>query len=208
MVLLANLQDSFATDQIATLWPNFSGSVSVTGGRARVTTDTGFNRLKSAASYTIDGSMAFVQVFCPAQGGATTDANAELMINSGTDGTDAGFTFNAVGNTLTMKDMSGFFDPSAVSITYSSTSHRWWRLQLEAGNWLWDTSPDGITWTNQRTSTAPSWATSGVTLSVALQSHRNNGTNDFAEFDNFNYIAKVPPATLVQRAAIIRASTI
>jgi D-alanyl-D-alanine dipeptidase len=102
--------------------------------------------------------------------------------------------------------MSGFFDPGAVSITYSSTTHRWWRIMLSGGNWVWDTSPDAITWTNQRTSTAPSWATSGTTLSVALASHRDAGTNDFSEFDNFNYIAKTPPPKVINQAALIRAS--
>lgn len=53
---------------------------------------------------------------------------------------------------------------SFTSTAYNSTAHRWLRLRHEtAGNrMLWQTSPDGITWTTQRTVT--SWSTLGFNM--------------------------------------------
>lgn len=35
------------------------------------------------------------------------------------------------------------------SVTYSATTHLWWRIRESGGNTLWDTSADNVTWTNQ-----------------------------------------------------------
>ncbi len=185
MALFHTLRDDFTTDQLATLWPDSFGTRSVTGGRLRVGCDTGFSAAQSDNIYELTGSQALVQVFPPAVGGATIEVIAEMFVVSGTGGTDAGFSVNLVTGVLSFLDRVGGSDASPTTVTYSSTTHRWWRLQLTGGNLVWSTSPDGDTWTTRRTSTAPAWS-SGTTLAVNLLCHRNNGTNDFGEFDNFN----------------------
>lgn len=184
MALFHTLRDDFATDQLATLWPDSFGGVSVTGGRCRVTCDTGFSAAQSDNVYELTGSKALVQVFPPAAGGGS-NVIAEMFIVSGTGGTDAGFSLSVDTGVLSFLDRVGFSDPSPVTVTYSSTDHRWWRIQRTGGNLVWSTSSDGDTWTTRRTSTAPAWS-AGTTLAVNLLCHRDSGTNDFGEFDNFN----------------------
>lgn len=207
MPLTSTLQDNFDVDRLATNWPGSFGAVSVTNGRAQITTDTGYTALQSDQVFTFNGSYVFAQMFMPAAGGATTEAFVELVIQSGTGGTDIIFGYNAVTNLLTMANRAGYFDGGAVTLAYNSTTHRWLRMSLTGGNILWDTSPDGITWTNRRTGAASAWATSGTTLYVMIQSHRNDGTNDFAEVDNFNNIPKAAAPRVINRAALVRAST-
>jgi hypothetical protein len=185
MALIHTLRDDFSTDTLATNWTGSAGTVAITGGRMRVTCDTAFNKAQTAASYTLDGSKVCVQVFAAAAGSATVEATTELLVTTTTAGTDAGITLNAVTGLLTFSSRSGFFDGGATTLAYNATTHRWWRLRVTSGTLLWETSPDGDTWTTQRSASAPAWV-SDTDLAAALTSHRNNGTDDFAEFDNYN----------------------
>jgi hypothetical protein len=207
MALTETLRDNFDVDRLASLWSFSFGAVSVTNGRAQIPTDTGYAALQSDATYTFNNSYVFAQMFMPAAGGATTEAFAELTIQSGTGGTDIIFGYNAVTNLLTMANRAGYFDGGATTLAYNSTTHRWLKMSITGGNILWDTAPDGLTWTNRRTAAASAWATSGTTLYVMIQSHRNDGTNDFAEVENFNNIPKACFPKIVNTVAMIRAST-
>lgn len=191
MPLLETASDTFDDNIINTsLWPNNFGVVSETGGRARVTCDTGFAAYSSAKIYTLQNSYAFVRVFPPADGGAITDAYAQVIIRTTTDGTDvmAEVDMAPATPTLTMANRVGFVDAGATVITYDSTNHRFIRIRETGGNTLWDTSPDRVVWTNRKTVASPTWVPD-VNLEFQLLSHRSEGTVDFAEFDDFNIFA-------------------
>lgn len=207
MPLIETIQDDFDTDQIATLWVGSFGTPTIVNGRARIITDTSYRALQSSAAYTFNNSYVFVQAFMPVAGGATTEAFAELSIQSGTAGTDIVFSYNAVTGNLTMSNRTAYFDPGSTTLTYNATNHRWLRLRIVGGNILWDTSLDGLTWTNRRSVAASAWATSGTTLAVMIQSHRSDGTNDFCEFDNFNFAPAFGVAEVIGQTALTRAST-
>lgn len=207
MALIESLQDNFDVDRTASLWPGSFGSYSCVNGRMRIQVDTGYNAIQSNQVYTVNGSFVFFQAFMPSLGGATVQAFMECLIQSGTAGTDLVFNYDAFTGNLTMANRAGYFDAASVTLAYSSTNHRWLRIQVTGGNALWDTSPDGITWTNRKTAAAPAWVTSGTTLYVTIQAHRNDGTVDFTEIDNFNNIPKAALPQVINRAALIRAST-
>jgi hypothetical protein len=207
MPLTETLQDNFDVDRLATLWPGSYGANTVTGGRCQVTVDTSYTGIQSDQTYTFNNSFIFFQAFMQAAGGATVEAFFEALIQSGTGGTDIMFNYNAVTGNLIMANRVGYNDAGQVTLAYNATNHRWLRMRITGGNILWDTSPNGITWTNQKTAAASAWATSGTTLYVTLQAHRNNGTNDFMEIDNFNNIPKAESPRVINRAALIRAST-
>src|SRR3546814_14352831 len=52
---------------------------------------------------------------------------------------------------------SGFVDGGAVSIAYDSTNHAWLRIREDSGTLFWDTSADGLVWTNRRSTASPAW---------------------------------------------------
>jgi hypothetical protein len=180
------LQDTFDDNSRDVVkWSGSYGDVVESGGRARVPCSTAFSAYQSASTYTLDESQVACRVFAPAVGGASVEALAEVLVITSTGGTDGGFSINAVSGQISLVSRSGYFDGSAVVLTYSATTHAWLRLRESAGVLYWDTSPDGSTWTNRRSSASPAWV-GDVNLSVIMAGHRNNGTADFAEFDSFN----------------------
>lgn len=187
MPSLSTLVDNFNDNAIAGNWGNAYGGVSEVGGRARVPCGTGFAGYQTAYSWTMAGATIYVQVPVVPVAGAATEAYCTVFINSGTAGTRLGFVINAVTALLRCTSETGYYDPAAVNIAYSPTAHLWLRLREDGTNVYWDTSPDGTTWTNRRTLATPAWITTGIdTVALDMSSHRDAGTVDFAEYDNFN----------------------
>lgn len=197
MPLTEELRDSFDDNIVDTAkWPNnynsgAGGLPTETGGRARVACDTGFSGYASDQAYTLADSNARCQVFPPAAGGGT-EVWAQLLMASSTSGTDAVMEADTATGNLTMANRVGFFDAGAATIPYDPVAHAWLRIREAAGTLFFDTSPDGITWANRHTDTSPAWV-SDTDIEMQLLAHRDAGTPDFAEFDNFN----ITPSTAV-----------
>lgn len=198
MPLIEDLRDTFDDGVVDTVkWPsNYNtgagGAPTETGGRARVACDTGFAAFTSDNTYTLAGSHAWVAMYPPAAGGAASEAWAQLLITSSTGGTDAIAEVNAVTGDLTLAVRTVYSDPGAVILTYDPVAHRYVRISETGGNLIWSTSADGLTWTTRRTAASPGWV-SDTDLEIQLITHRDSGTPDFAEFDNFN----ISPSTAV-----------
>lgn len=198
MALLDTLRDTFDDAVIDPVkWPDSydPGGYTQTGGRARVTCATNYNGYASASAYTLEKSQARCQLFPPADGGATAEAWAQLLITSATPGTDAIIEVNAATGILGMQVRVGYFDAVAAALPYDPVAHAWVRIRETGGNLLWQTSADGLTWTTRRTAASPAWV-ADADLQVQLLAHRDGGTDDFAEFDNFNVNPATPFASL------------
>ncbi|ELP64177.1 hypothetical protein PV735_05285 [Streptomyces turgidiscabies] len=168
-------------------WPDSydPGGYSEVGGRARVACNTAYNAYASAEAYRLRESGVHVRMWPPAAGGATVEAWAQLLVQTITLGTDAIFEVSAITGNLIMAVRTGYFDPAQAAISYDATAHAWLRIRETGGQLLWDTSPDGITWTNRRTAASPGWV-GDTNLQVQLIAHRDGGVDDVAEFDSFN----------------------
>ncbi|MFD9069174.1 hypothetical protein [Streptomyces lasiicapitis] len=192
MALIGSFQDNFNDNVIGPNWGNSYGGVSETGGKARIPCVAGvFAGYQTAKDWTLAGSSAFVQLpLAAAANGASTEAQTAFNIIQATAGTFLAININTVAGTIRFENNVGYTDGSAVSLTYNSSTHAWLRIRETGGNVLWDTSTDGSTWTNRRTLATPAWVTNSVNaVAVELLSWRNNGTTNYAEFDNFNTAA-------------------
>jgi hypothetical protein len=121
---------------------------------------------------------------------------------------DIGMECDRVNGNLKMFLRNDYSDPTQTTIAFDDTAHAWWRIRETGGTVFWDTAPDGLTWTNRKSQTSPAWINDGI-QELVLECHRNNGTNNFAEFDNFNILPTSPviPNKIRQvRQAINRAS--
>lgn len=197
MALISSLKDDFNDNAVDPVrWPHSFGSYAEVGGRARVICDTGFNAYSSAAAYTLAGSAVYLRGYPPAAGGATAEAWAQVLVLSGTGGTDLGFELRALTAQLVMFSRTGFFDPTAVAIPYSASDHAWLRIRETSGTTYWETSADALTWTVRRSLASPTWV-GGTAIEFQLIAHRSDGANDFAEFDNVN----TPPPMGTARGA-------
>ncbi|MFM9602682.1 hypothetical protein [Streptomyces turgidiscabies] len=182
------LSDTFNDNVVDPVkWPDSydPGGYSETGGRARVACTTAYNAYASAEAYRLRESGVHVRMWPPAAGGATAEAWAQLLVQTITLGTDAIFEVSAITGNLIMAVRTGYFDPAQAAIPYDVTAHAWLRIRETGGQLLWDTSPDGVTWTNRRTATSPGWV-GDTDLQVQLIAHRDGGVDDVAEFDSFN----------------------
>lgn len=186
MPLIWTLRDTFSDNIVdPAKWPSSYGTFSETGGRARVACTTGYSAFATGPLYTLEESAAWARIYPPADGGATAEALAQLLITSSTAGTDAVIEVNTATNVLGMGVRVGYFDPNFLAIPYDPDAHAWVRIRETAGNLFWETSRDGRIWTVRRTATSPAWV-GAADIQVQLLAHRDGGTDDFAEFDNFN----------------------
>ncbi|MET8694707.1 hypothetical protein ABZV65_19440 [Streptomyces bauhiniae] len=207
MPSLSTLTDNFNDNSIGPNWGNTYGGAIETGGRARVPCTTGYAGYQTGYSWTLAGATIYCQIpTVPAAAGAAS-AYCTLMVNSGTDGTRLGFTYDAVAGQLKCTNEVGYTDASPTVLTYSSTTHKWWRLREDGTNVYWDTSTDGSTWTNRRTFATPAWVTTGIdTCAVDMSAHRDAGTANYAEYDLFNTLSN--GAVWTSSAALAAASTL
>lgn len=195
MPLTQALTDDFddgAVDPVK--WPNnyntgSGGLPTETGGRARVPCDTGFAAYASDNTYTLQDSYAFVHAFPPPSTGMT-EAYCQLLVLSGTPGTQAIFQIDTASSLVLMTLHVGFVDEGGSSIPYDAAEHAWIRIRETAGTLYWDTSPDGRDWTNQHSDASPAWV-SDTDLELQLLAHcspvvTGSPTGEYAEFDDFN----------------------
>jgi hypothetical protein len=195
MAGLSTLTDTFTDGTInATLWPiTFGSSVTETGGRCRLACDTGFSGIASDDIYTFDSFS--VQSFPPAQAGATSECYLTHMAQStsenptDSEGISIGFYIDRVAGLIYCVNWSGFFDVDAVSETYNATNHAWVQVIRNPASIVWRRSADGATWTTMRTMSSgiPAWV-ANTDIRYYSDTHRSDGTDNFAEIDNVNQV--------------------
>ncbi|MBB1253189.1 hypothetical protein H3146_07365 [Streptomyces sp. OF3] len=216
-MLFTELVDNFNDGIISAVWGNAYGGVSEVGGKARVPCTTGFAGYQTANSWTLAESSVYVQLTTPPSGAGSTVAYCGVMVNSATPGIRAGFLLDAASGQLRMAAETDYWDPTGTEITYSPTTHLWLRIRETGGTLYWDTSPDGTTWTNRRNIAAPAWIAADVDqCALDLFAHRDDGTDDYAEYDNVNTLsdagvqfgdASLVAAATLNTAAIVSART-
>jgi hypothetical protein len=180
------LIDAF-TSSIDAKWVKSAG-VTATGGRARVPTTTTLETLYTASAYEIQGSqLAFQVPTVPATGGGTGAAVAAYLSAGPTvSTTNLEIVYTPSSGNLQFRNNVGGADGAPVNVTYSPTTHAWWRFKETGGSILMETSPDNSTWTTQRTiSTLTQWMRTGILIGY-FESQRTSGTADFAELDSVN----------------------
>lgn len=181
---LAMLGDDFDDDRAnSTLWPASYNGVTEVGGRARVPCTAGvYSGYKTNPEWKLAGSQTAVKLCTIPAAGGGSDVWASVWVNGTPDGTRLGFQCSPVTGTLRCESAVGYVDPSPTVLTYSPIDHAWLRIRETAGTVYWETSADGFTWTVRRSLATPSWVTAQQ-VALSLESHRDAGPSDYAEFD-------------------------
>ena len=75
------------------------------------------------------------------------------------------------------------------NVAFNSATHRWWRLRndIGGGNMFWDTSTDGLTWTQRRQSTGFALDMSVTKFGFLAGTFASNGAPGVTHFDNFKF---------------------
>lgn len=184
MAKISTLVDGFVT-QNNTLW-TYSGTAAVSSAQLVLVPTTGYsNKIDSVATYDLTSSAIYVQVLSAPIGNGGIDTYLKLY-----NGTNEISFFVEAGNLYMNESVSG--TPNTTSVTYSATTHAWWRIRHDGTNLLWETAPDGTTWTTRRTK-LPGATWSAVTAQLMAGYFGTEPTPGQSIFDNVN---TPPPVVL------------
>jgi hypothetical protein len=203
--------DDFDDNTIdAAVWDANYGTVSEVGGRARVAnTSAHYSGYQTSGLYRFNELLVEVPTY-PTLGGAATECYfAVWVISAGqATGTQVGFFADLITGNLSFANRTAGTDPGAPTVTVDAAQHRWFSLALVDADLIWRTSPDGFAWITRRTIAAPTWLLEALDCRIQMEAHRDSGTIDYVEFDNFNVAATVVPDATAAPAAVPGAATV
>jgi len=181
------LSDNFNDNTVDTaIWVDNFGTVSETGGRGRISCDTGYNAYSSALAYQLKESSLTCRVYPAAADPSDGNAWIQMLVKADVGGTDVGIEVDSANNRVAFFSRTGYFDAGSVYVPYNPVKHTWVRIRETGGNTYFETSRDSVTWDTQRTITSPSWV-GDANLECQFIAHKDAGTTSYAEIDNVNF---------------------
>jgi hypothetical protein len=195
--IFQRLWDEFnGTELDLLMWAPVSGlngSATVANGVATLSLAAPANSetlLESAIFHDIEYSRFFAEIVTAPSMSGNKFFRMQLYIDA-----DHLIEFFMSGNTnLTMRVRDAGVN-SDTSITYNASTHRWWRIRESDDNFFFDTSTNGISWTNRRTVAHNMSGLSNVKARFYTGHTTGTITADSAVIDNVN----VRPATTIFR---------
>lgn len=189
----SSLTDDFSTLN-TTLWDaaHEAGGFRVVGGRAQLDVPGGtvYNGFNQVGKYVFDDYW-IQNVTSPSNTGTGTYSETGVKSEQAPVGTDASFYFSINEGNVYPSLRTDYYDPTATPVAINATAMMYRRITYDyvANNFLFRTSPDGVTWTTVRTVAAPAWAAGVNDVGIHFEAHRDTGTSDVAEYDNLNLVA-------------------
>lgn len=149
-------------------------------------TGSGQAAIRSTNSYDMTGKFTSVQMVSPPAANAHYNQEMFWCNNNGTNIAVAGANYYLAdiynGNTRFIKSLSGT-QTTLFSAAFNATNDAYFRISESGGNILFDTSPDGNTWTNRFTGTLAFVIT---TEYIFIGSFKDGTVSQTTKFDNFN----------------------
>lgn len=171
-------------------WTTFPTAFSMAGNQLTITPSTDYPGLVSEEVLDLTGSTLHVELVQALNAGnGSTDVDFGVVRS--TSSTQYREMFVVEGATLYFQEkVAGVANNT--SISYDPIAHRWLRLREDSGTLYWETSPDGLNWTVQR-SKAPGFDLSSVQPSFDAGYWDTEPDPGVAIFRNIN--AYTVPAT-------------
>lgn len=184
--------DDFADNSIGALWTKATletqnAAVTVLEQNQRVeiaalasTAGLNYNALRTVGTYNLTGGKVAVKVAQLAAGGnANTQLYCEIDANN-----YYGFVTEA-GTLYYKKRVAGV--NSSTSVAYNASTHLYWRVRHDPSDDTvkWDTSTDGVTWTNRR-SVSRDLTITAMKVELCAGTYESTATPGTAYFDDFS----------------------
>ena len=146
-----------------------------------------YNGVISNRTYNFTAGIIFAEVAEISQAGSQT------ILAFGVDNNNKVSMWTESGNLRMALTVAGN-SVGATSIAYNSTSHRWWRIRhVQAGDTIrFDTSPDGIVWTQRHSIARGSLNITAGKVNLSAGTSGSVATPGRARFDNLSWHPLVP----------------
>jgi len=208
--VMSTLVDNFNDNSFNTaLWTRYTtGRVLEQNQRIEMTTLTAgdYYDITSISTFHLTGSAAWSELVNAGNQSLTSLEAYPVLLKSG--GLNVNTLFWVVTNNLVKAyKRVASTNTSLYSATYDPNVHKWFRIRESGGTTFWDTSVDGITWTN-RFSVANPIDLTDLSFSLSLGTAAELSTS-FAYFDNVNSLRQTLTHTTdtYKRSAFFRAHT-
>lgn len=150
---VSELADNFASaSTLQTKWCA-SGNVSTTGGTAAsIATDANYDGfLLSGTTYNLTGG-TYYQKVVPGSGAQIGMYLTDLTQNNGAAFYNSiAWDYDSDAASLVASITQAGVTTTIATLTYSATTHAWWRVAESGGTVTWYTSTNGTTWSSQGT---------------------------------------------------------
>lgn len=184
----STLTDDFTTLNTSTNW-NVGGTVTptVSSGRLNLTYNgngigTQAGSIETKAAYDLTNSAMSIRLVDAGTQSPSENRSAQIYVRN-PDWTRWLTTFVSNGS-ISFRYWNGSTN-SDTSITYNPATHRYLRIRESGGTVYWDTSPDGLNWTNQRSLATP-FDVSSVYMLVVADVWGTGTGGEVTKWDNFN----------------------
>lgn len=184
--------DDFNDNSISALWTkatleNQNAAVTVLEQNARIevaplatTAGLNYNALRTVSTYNLTGAKVSVKVPQLAAGG---NANTQLYLEIDANNY---YGFVTEAGVLYFKKRVASVN-SSTNVSYSGATHLYWRLWHDPSNdhIKWDTSTDGVSWTNRR-DIARDLTVTAMKVELCAGTYESTATPGTAYFDDFS----------------------
>lgn len=188
---VVGIQDNFDdNDRNTGLWNLATGDADVTVSEANgqleitlanATVGANYDGYSSASAFDFNDKCAYVEVVeapsnsTGAQALLSLEATNGDVIRINKEGTGLFFQYYPNGEGATTVD----------SVAYDNTTHRWWRIREDSGTLYYDTSTDGVGWTN-RASVGTPVAITAMAVVLKGGTYQSETSPGNVIFDNIN----------------------
>lgn len=207
MAKAETLQDLFnQTTLNASLWSQFTSGATLaySSSGATVTlpnptTSSTDGDISANTTYDLTNSYVFLQgITMPAPTAGSTDAQLWIRIDS-----NNWLRWVYEAGTLYAQYMIAGASTTVFSVAYNATTHKYWRIREgtgagaggTAGNTYWDTSTDGLSWTNRGSVATPITVTA-LSIFIACISFGADTAAGTFKWNNFNILPSTTPTNL------------
>jgi hypothetical protein len=172
---LGGFTDDFSDGSISASWTTSGATVSETGGVLQIS-GSALAHLRSAVTYDMTGKTVRVQFVNPPANNAN---NGQQLLVATSDAFTNYYMVQQVNGTLQfIRNGSSLF-----SVAYNSSTHLWMQIRHSAGTTYFDTSSDGVTFTN-RHSTATTLTITA--MYIYMRKYHGGGGASTYQWDNFD----------------------
>lgn len=194
----ATFSDNFNDNNFGTDWTvaGGEGNESNTGGMVRMVLPSGlfhYGTVDSLGNYDLTASYSYSQLV---EDGNFASQNDRLFVQPlFLYRDDAGFleslSWNIEGDVGVPASLVAQYDTGSASPTdvwtdtYDPAVHKWFRIREASGTIFWDTSVDGVTWTNRTSVATP--AIDITSLQIELYADSDGAVSHTVRFDNYNF---------------------